>query len=340
MQRVRAGRGGQVRVALAQLPQPGESRPASRAWAMPRTSAPAAGHRGDQPGGAGPHQISADRDRQRRTERAGQRPRAGRPRAATGRGSRASPRPAASAPLASHRSCQVCAGLVAQPVQQRRQPRDGAASGRRRCPATNGAPVSRSSTCSRSWLVAGHPAAGARGGNRALAGADTTGGAGAAAVHRRRSTSARSTAVLPRDVGDHDGRFPNSTSRRLGPVAGRRDRDALARRPAGSARRGGPAPGGPRPPCAGSGRSASWSAGRGRGRTAHRSAAGPGPRPSGRRRCGATSAASRVVPARGVDPLEHAVHRVIGQRPRRRAAASTTAGGSRPRGICSAISTW
>ena len=69
----------------------------------------------------------------------------------------------------------------------------------------------------------------------------------------------------------------------------------------------------------------------GPGRTAHRSAAGPGPRPSDRPRCGATHAASRCVPARCVDPLEHAVHRVIGQRPDTDVAASTTAAGCAPR---------
>ena len=257
MQRVRARpRRAGARRRSHSCPQPGE--PAgSRAWAMPRTRAPAAGHRGD----AARRCWAAGRRRRSRpatprTTRPARPARSAVPRAATGPGSARQSAPAASAPLASQRSCQVSPGLVRQPVQQR-QPTPAAALllRCRRCPGTNGAPGQPRRTPARGpGSVAGQPAAAAgRGGNRRSPRVGPAGSAGCRArVSRSRRCPARRSVITTAGsrTARPASRAGSRAPRRAGP----------ARPPAGSARRGGPAPGGSRPPCAGSGRSASWSA--------------------------------------------------------------------------------
>ena len=130
---------------------------ASRARAMPRTSAPPRGTAATNQAVLG-RRTSAQIATVNAAPNGPVRPAGRPPRAATARESRASPRPRcrrrwpASGPASSAPGC--------SPSQS-----SNAASPRRRCfwprrsPATNGARVSRSNTCSRAWLVAGQPAA-------------------------------------------------------------------------------------------------------------------------------------------------------------------------------------
>jgi hypothetical protein len=87
---------------------------------------------------------------------------------------------------------------------------------------------------------------------------------------------------------------PEQHIQALGPAA--RRRGPLGPQPDRPARRGGPGSGGSRPPCGASGRTAWWSAAHGPGPAARRSAAAPDPRPSGRPKYDAASAASRPCP--------------------------------------------
>jgi hypothetical protein len=120
VQRVPSRRGGQVPVPIAHLPQPGESRGVT-GESHASGEGPAAGHRADEPRGARPQDVGADRDRQRRAQRAAQplRP-IGRAQPLRGdlapvraRGVRAAGQPAVLPALT---------GLCTQPVQQRPQP--------------------------------------------------------------------------------------------------------------------------------------------------------------------------------------------------------------------------
>ena len=70
MQRVVSRRGGEVVVPIAHLPQPGESLDVTGLGHAAGQS-PTAGHRTDEPCGAGTEDIGADRDRQRRTQQRG-----------------------------------------------------------------------------------------------------------------------------------------------------------------------------------------------------------------------------------------------------------------------------
>ena len=144
------------------------------------------------------------------------------------------PRPALSAPLASHRSCQLSPGWASSQPST-----DASPSTRSFCvPAlsdANGALVSRLSVSSRFAVVAGQPEVTGRAGNRARMPARASGAGEPGA-------SCSWTRVMT----------PRSRTGRPAPRAGSRvpGQDAPARPPAGSAQRDGPGPGGSLPPCA------------------------------------------------------------------------------------------
>ena len=120
MQRMRPRRGGEVAVLIAHLPQPGESLDVPGLGHASGQGTPA-GHRADEPCGAGTYDVGADRDRQRRTQQGGlplrpagrAQPLRGNPAPVRARGVRAAGQPAVLPGLT---------GLLAQPAQQRPQP--------------------------------------------------------------------------------------------------------------------------------------------------------------------------------------------------------------------------
>ncbi len=153
------------------------------------------------------------------------------------------PAPALSAPLASHRSCQLWPGCAASQSSSMASPRT------RRCwrltsSSTNGGPVSRSPAAARGCKVAGQAAGTRRAGKRARIDSRAVVAAGSAAP------ACLVTAVTMRRCRTAH-RASRAGNRAPGPAG-------PARLPAGSARHDGPAAAGSRLPAAGSCRSASW----------------------------------------------------------------------------------
>ncbi len=153
------------------------------------------------------------------------------------------PAPALSAPLASHRSCQLWPGCAASQSSSKASPRT------RRCwrltsSSTNGGRVSRSPAAARGCKVAGQAAGTRRAGKRARIDSRAVAAAGSTAP------ACPVTAVTMRRCRTAH-RASRAGTRAPGPAG-------PARLPAGSAWHDGPAAAGSRLPAAESCRSASW----------------------------------------------------------------------------------
>ena len=198
---VLSGRGGQVLVLIAHLPATGRTR-GSRA-APCRGPALRRRHR------RRPARPARAARRQRRSRPVNAAATAGRPAgrgragAATGRAAAASRRPALSAPLASHRSCQLSPGWSSSQSSSTPSPRW-------RCFCAAGVVQHERRAGQPLAAPAPGPALGGRPACSAGARRESAGRRGLPVT--RAAVPAAPARGVPRGVGDHDGPFPNSTS--------------------------------------------------------------------------------------------------------------------------------